>query len=59
MDRTILLWAESSYDTNQNNNNTDDVGGGGVWTPITRVGSAGGILGGSIGSSYVVCGHPS
>jgi elongator complex protein 2 len=40
MDRTILLWAESTTD-------------GGVWTPLTRVGSAGGILGGSVGSSLL------
>jgi elongator complex protein 2 len=40
MDRTILLWTESTTD-------------GGVWTPLTRVGSAGGILGGSVGSSLL------
>jgi hypothetical protein len=34
IDCTILLLAESSYDTNTNDNN--DGGGGGVWTPITR-----------------------
>ena len=38
MDRAILLWAPTE---------------GGMWTPITRVGSAGGILGGSIGSSLL------
>ena len=39
MDRTIFIWGE--HDEN------------GVWTPISRVGSAGGILGGSIGSSLL------
>ncbi|KAL9182495.1 hypothetical protein ACHAXT_013147 [Thalassiosira profunda] len=45
MDRTILLWMEE-----------EDAGagaGGGVWVPISRVGSAGGILGGSIGASFM------
>jgi elongator complex protein 2 len=39
MDRTILLWGPASDD--------------GIWTPLTRVGSAGGILGGSVGSSLL------
>jgi len=48
MDRTILLWMEES------NEEEDGVsGGGGVWVPISRVGSAGGILGGSIGASLM------
>ena len=38
MDRSILIWAEHEN---------------GVWTPISRVGSAGGILGGSIGSTLL------
>jgi elongator complex protein 2 len=38
MDRQILIWAEHEN---------------GVWTPISRVGSAGGILGGSIGSTLL------
>lgn len=38
LDRIILLWSE---------------GVDGVWAPISRVGSAGGILGGSIGSSLL------
>jgi elongator complex protein 2 len=38
MDRTILIWSEHES---------------GIWTPISRVGSAGGILGGSIGSSLL------
>ncbi|KAL3798132.1 hypothetical protein ACHAW5_001184 [Stephanodiscus triporus] len=38
MDRTILLWMEEE---------------GGAWIPISRVGSAGGILGGPIGSSLM------
>lgn len=37
MDRSIFIWSELS----------------GIWTPISRVGSAGGILGGSIGSSLL------
>lgn len=45
MDRTILLWMEEEDD--------DTHGGGGVWVPISRVGSAGGILGGSIGASLM------
>jgi len=38
MDRSILFWAPAIDD---------------VWTPLTRVGSAGGILGGSVGSSLL------
>jgi elongator complex protein 2 len=37
MDRAILIWSPFT----------------GVWTPLTRVGSAGGILGGSIGSTLL------
>lgn len=37
MDRSIFIWSEVS----------------GIWAPISRVGSAGGILGGSIGSSLL------
>jgi len=49
MDRTILLWMEES-----NEEEGEGVGsGGGVWVPISRVGSAGGILGGSIGASLM------
>ena len=39
----ILLWAESSSSQGHNT----------IWTPISRVGSAGGILGGPIGSSLL------
>jgi len=39
MDRSILLWTPDASD--------------GIWTPLTRVGSAGGILGGSVGSSLL------
>jgi elongator complex protein 2 len=39
MDRTILLWAPGKAD--------------GIWIPISRVGAAGGILGGSIGSTLL------
>ena len=45
MDRSILLWMEQDYDR-------DNVTCR-VWTPISRVGSAGGILGGSIGASLM------
>lgn len=38
MDRTILVWGEHES---------------GIWTPISRVGTAGGILGGSVGSSLL------
>jgi len=48
MDRTILLWMEEGY-----SEVVDGRGGGGIWTPISRVGSAGGILGGSIGASLM------
>ena len=37
MDRTLLIWSPFT----------------GVWTPLTRVGGAGGILGGSIGSTLL------
>jgi elongator complex protein 2 len=42
-DRTILLWSES-----KTGDATD-----GIWAPLSRVGSAGGILGGSIGSTLL------
>ena len=48
MDRTILLWMEEKDEEDEGGN-----GGGGVWVPISRVGSAGGILGGSIGASLM------
>jgi elongator complex protein 2 len=38
MDRTLLIWACLD---------------GGVWTPLSRVGAAGGILGGSVGSTLL------
>ncbi|GAX17525.1 elongator complex protein 2 [Fistulifera solaris] len=38
MDRAIMLWGPTLE---------------GIWTPLTRVGSAGGILGGSVGSSLL------
>lgn len=37
MDRSIFIWSELA----------------GIWSPISRVGSAGGILGGSVGSSLL------
>eukprot|EP00586_Coscinodiscus_wailesii_P004331 CAMPEP_0172482930 /NCGR_PEP_ID=MMETSP1066-20121228/9656_1 /TAXON_ID=671091 /ORGANISM="Coscinodiscus wailesii, Strain CCMP2513" /LENGTH=376 /DNA_ID=CAMNT_0013246475 /DNA_START=86 /DNA_END=1213 /DNA_ORIENTATION=+ len=39
LDKSILLWREDHSD--------------GVWTPTLRVGSAGGVLGGSLGSSLL------
>ena len=45
MDRSILIWMEQDYER-------DNITCG-VWTPISRVGSAGGILGGSIGASLM------
>ena len=39
MDRTLLIWTPQADDA--------------VWTPLTRVGAAGGILGGSIGSTLL------
>ena len=55
MDRTILLWMEENADDEGANgvkgNFVISGGGGGVWVPISRVGAAGGILGGPIGSS--------
>uniref|UniRef100_A0A7S2LPJ7 Elongator complex protein 2 n=1 Tax=Leptocylindrus danicus TaxID=163516 RepID=A0A7S2LPJ7_9STRA len=39
MDRCVMIWAAEGTD--------------GVWSPIARVGSAGGLLGGSIGSSLL------
>ena len=44
MDRTLLLWAPDG---------ALDGGGGGVWSPVARVGAAGGIIGGSLGSSLL------
>lgn len=51
MDRTILIWMEE--ETSVEDDDGIGGGGGGVWVPISRVGSAGGILGGSIGSSLM------
>ena len=39
MDRCVMIWAAEGTD--------------GVWSPIARVGSAGGLLGGSIGSTLL------
>jgi elongator complex protein 2 len=46
-DRTILLWSETPVDDATASKY------GGIWTPLSRVGSAGGILGGSIGSTLL------
>ena len=53
MDRTILLWMEESNDGDAAVAATGVAASGGVWVPISRVGSAGGILGGSIGASLM------
>ena len=57
MDRTILLWMEENSEE-EDEMVVDGVAaaavigtGGGAWVPISRVGAAGGILGGPIGSS--------
>ena len=62
MDRSILIWMEEG-DNDGNDGNGDDGDGhvsysmnegtGNVWVPITRVGTAGGVLGGSIASSLL------
>mmetsp|Transcript_15845 Transcript_15845/g.18407 ORF Transcript_15845/g.18407 Transcript_15845/m.18407 type:complete len:962 (-) Transcript_15845:204-3089(-) len=54
MDRSILIWMEES-DNNEEDNESSLVtsGVGNVWAPMTRVGTAGGILGGSVGSSLL------
>ena len=51
MDRSILIWMEENDYTNDETIAIDGVGN--VWAPITRVGTAGGILGGSVGSSLL------
>ena len=51
MDRSILIWREENDYTNNDSIEIDGVGN--VWAPVTRVGTAGGILGGSIGSSLL------
>ena len=40
MDRSIFLWTHDDQEDS-------------IWTPLTRLGSAGGILGGSVGSSLL------
>ena len=52
MDRTILLWMGEEY-SEVGDGVGRGGGGGGIWTPISRVGSAGGILGGSLGASLI------
>jgi elongator complex protein 2 len=47
MDRSILIWMD---ETDQE---ATEAGEASQWAPITRVGTAGGILGGSIGSSLL------
>ena len=53
MDRTILLWMEEEYSEVGDGVGRGGGGGDGIWTPISRVGSAGGILGGSLGASLI------
>jgi len=56
IDRSILIWMEETGTTNgdslESNMGTHPEGIG-VWVPISRVGAAGGIIGGSIGSSLL------
>lgn len=47
-DRTILLWMEEAA---AGGDNGAAGRGGRVWVPVSRVGAAGGVLGGPIGSS--------
>lgn len=47
MDRCILLWAPNEAASTAGSTTA------GVWTPLRRLGSAGGILGGSVGSSLL------
>jgi WD40 repeat protein len=51
MDRSILLWMEESSEEDDAMVDGGAAAGGGAWVPISRVGAAGGILGGPIGSS--------
>eukprot|EP00551_Chaetoceros_affinis_P011591 CAMPEP_0203662444 /NCGR_PEP_ID=MMETSP0090-20130426/406_1 /ASSEMBLY_ACC=CAM_ASM_001088 /TAXON_ID=426623 /ORGANISM="Chaetoceros affinis, Strain CCMP159" /LENGTH=969 /DNA_ID=CAMNT_0050525227 /DNA_START=31 /DNA_END=2937 /DNA_ORIENTATION=- len=58
MDRSILIWMEENdYTTSTADTATGTAtiieGVGNVWAPVTRVGTAGGILGGSVGSSLL------
>ena len=51
LDRSILIWEEENDYTNSDMAAIEGVGN--VWAPVTRVGTAGGILGGSVGSSLL------
>jgi elongator complex protein 2 len=51
MDRSILIWMEENEYTNGDSVAIEGVEN--VWAPVTRVGTAGGILGGSVGSSLL------
>lgn len=56
MDRSILIWMEEGDYDNDGHGHVSysmNEGTGNVWVPITRVGTAGGVLGGSIGSSLL------
>ena len=52
MDRTIYIWSDTTTTTTNDGNIGDDTDSG-VWAPISCVGSAGGILGGLVGSSLL------
>ena len=52
MDRSILIWMEENEESNSSVAAVSE-GTGNVWVPITRVGTAGGVLGGSVGSSLL------
>ncbi len=53
MDRSILIWMEENDYTTSDTTTATIEGVGNVWAPVTRVGTAGGILGGSVGSSLL------
>ena len=54
MDRTILLWMEEANDGDAAVAATGIAASGGVWVPISRVGSAGGIVSGELFLSFLV-----
>ena len=53
MDRCILIWMEEEEDQTNATASAMSEGSGNIWVPVTRVGTAGGVLGGSIGSSLL------
>eukprot|EP00521_Asterionellopsis_glacialis_P017903 CAMPEP_0195305882 /NCGR_PEP_ID=MMETSP0707-20130614/36918_1 /TAXON_ID=33640 /ORGANISM="Asterionellopsis glacialis, Strain CCMP134" /LENGTH=1040 /DNA_ID=CAMNT_0040370089 /DNA_START=879 /DNA_END=4001 /DNA_ORIENTATION=- len=59
MDRTLLIWGTTTTTSTTTTTTAATLehnhpsSCSGVWTPLTRVGSAGGIIGGSIGSTLL------